>query len=571
MNSLNLIPLNITRTLPALFKKLFILLFSISTCFAATKHDMVVTEQALASQVGARILKNGGNAIDAAVAVGYALAVVYPCCGNIGGGGFMTIHTAKGKNIFINFREKAPLAAKKDMYLDKDGNVTENLSTTGYLAVGVPGTVLGFETALKKYGTMTRQQVMAPAIQLAQQGFILTQGDVKALSDDIQAFKKEPNVASIFLKKNQQPYRAGDRLIQKELAHTLTLISVKGPAIFYRGEIANAIVKASNENDGILSKKDFANYTVELLSPLYCTFHNYTIISSPPPSSGGVTLCEILNIIERYPLKTYGFHTAKSTHYLVEAMRYAFYDRNNHLGDPDFVKNPVEQLISKDYADQIREKILDNQATPSSDLSGKPPLQESTETTHYSIVDSFGNAVSVTYTLNAMFGAKVIAGETGFFLNDEMDDFTAKPGVVNQFGLTQGEANAIAPGKRPLSSMTPTIILKGKKIIMVVGSRGGPRIITSTLEAILNTLVYGMTIQQAVNAPRFHHQWMPDTIYVEPNTFSASTKDALSEMGYQLTLSEPWGAVEAIYINPKTNKIEGANDNRQPQGAAVSL
>lgn len=554
---------------------LFLLIFHALISYAvvrqpvSAKRGMVVTEQRLASQIGISILASGGNAIDAAVAVGYALAVVNPCCGNLGGGGFMTIHLANGKNTFINFRERAPLAATSNMFLDDTGKLIPAKSTIGYLAVAVPGTVLGFETALKKYGTMKRHQVMAPAITLAENGYLLTSGEAKLLSEYTTAFKQQPNVADIFLKNHERAYKSGDRLVQKNLANTLKLISQKGPDVFYKGAIAKEIVHASETHGGILTLKDFSDYAVEELSPVTCTYHDYTIISAPPPSSGGTTLCEMMNIIEYYPLKSFGYHSAQGTHYIAEAMRYAYYDRNNQLGDPDFVENPVVRLTSKDYAEQIQRRILDVKATPSSELSATPQLEEGVNTTHYSIVDKFGNAVSVTYTLNSFFGAQVIAGKTGFFLNDEMDDFAAQPGKPNQFGLVQGNKNKIEPGKRPLSSMTPTIITKDNKVVMVVGSPGGSRIITATMLTILNVLEYGLNIQAAVDAARFHHQWLPDTIDIEAHALSKNTMHKLVEMGYHFSPLETWGAVEAIAIDPKTHVIYGGSDKRRTAGKAV--
>ena len=542
--------------------------YALSPQMATAKQGMVVTEQKLATQIGVAVLASGGNAIDAAVAVGYALAVVNPCCGNLGGGGFMTLHLANGKNSFINFRERAPMAATSNMFLDENGNVIPNASTLGYKAVGVPGTVLGLETVLNKYGTMKRQKLIAPAILLAEKGFKLTVGDVKLLEKYTQDFKRQPNVAAIFLNKHKQAYRAGDELIQKNLANTLKKISQKGPGVFYRGPIATTIVQASKKAGGLLTLKDFADYTVKETAPITCTYRGYSVISSPPPSSGGTTLCEMLNILENYPLKTLGYHSAESTHYIVEAMRYAYFDRNNELGDPDFVKNPVSHLISKDYSDQIEQKILDVRATPSSELGGVVASPEGINTTHYSIIDKWGNAVSVTYTLNSFFGAQVIAGDTGFFLNNEMDDFSVKTGEKNQFGLIQGEKNKIEPGKRPLSSMTPTIITKNKKVVMVVGSPGGPRIITSTLLTILNVLDYGLNIQAAVNAPRFHHQWLPDVVEIEPHDFRIATMKKLKEMGYHFQPHDTWGAVEAIYIDPKTHLIYGGSDRRRLAGEA---
>lgn len=555
-----------------IFALLLILL--LPNAFAATvqpvaaKQGMVVSSQQLASQVGVDILQAGGNAIDAAVGVGYALAVVDPCCGNIGGGGFMTIHLANGKNVFVNFREKAPLAANVNMYLDAQGKVIPRKSTTGYAAVAVPGTVMGLDLALQKYGTMTRAKVMAPAIKLARQGFTLSAADSKLLAEHADSFRKQANVAAIFLK-NNQPYQAGDQLVQSDLANTLQQIADKGPAVFYHGAIADAVVQASQQQGGILSRQDFADYKVEEFTPLVCEYRGYTVISAPPPSSGGITLCETLNILEKYPLTNLGYHSAQGAHYIIEAMRYAYADRNNDLGDPDFVKNPVARLTSKSYATQIQQKIQQFRATPSSELSSSPAPYESNNTTHYSIVDKFGNAVAVTYTLDSFFGAEVIAGNTGFFLNNEMDDFTTKPGVANQFGLIQGAANSIQAGKRPLSSMTPTIVLKNNQLFMVLGSPGGPRIITSVLQVLLNVIDDGMNIQQAVNAPRFHQQWLPDVVYVEPNTFATNTTKQLTEMGYHFASQKNAGAVEAIMVDPISKLLYGASDARRPSSKAI--
>lgn len=544
------------------------------------RHGMVVTTQHLATEVGLKILKEGGNAIDAAVAVGYTLAVVDPCCGNIGGGGFMTLHLADGRNIFVNFRERAPLKATRDMYLDDKGNVVPGRSTRGYLAVGVPGTVMGLDTVLREYGTMTRQQVMAPAIRLAEHGFVLRrgdvdimtgsgkQGDLDALRGPSKLFAQEPNIAAIFLK-HGKPYQVGDRLVQTNLAHTLRLIEKDGANAFYKGPIADAIVKASNEHGGILSKADFENYFVEETKPVECDYHGYHVISAPPPSSGGTTLCEILNIIEPYPLAKMGFHSAAATHVMVEAMRHAYVDRNTLLGDPDYVKAPIARLISKDYAARIRAAIKPDQATPSSEVKQGVSPHEGTNTTHFSIVDDKGNAVSTTYTINNYFGANVMAGNTGFFLNDEMDDFTSKVGVPNLYGLIQGENNAIAPGKRPLSSMTPSIATKDGKLFMVFGSPGGSRIITIALEVFSDVVDYGMNVQEAVDAPRFHHQWQPDVIQYEPYAFSQDTIDKLKAMGYHFKAYGPWGAAEAIVVDPATGMLTGGTDQRHPAGAAM--
>jgi gamma-glutamyltranspeptidase / glutathione hydrolase len=550
---------------------------------------MVVTSQHIASEIGAQVLKEGGNAVDAAVAVGYALAVTNPCCGNIGGGGFATLHLADGRGIFINFREKAPLAATEKMYLDVKGEVVPDLSLKGYLAVGVPGSVLGLETMLQKYGTMTREKLMAPAIKLADEGFVLTQGDADILAASGKSFGDQPNVAAVFLN-GGQAWKAGDLFIQKNLAKTLALISKNGSDAFYKGAIADAIVMASTANGGILSKKDFETYAVAEATPVHCNYRGFELISAPPPSSGGTAVCEILNILEGYPMAELGFHSAAGIHYMVEAMRHTFVDRNFQLGDPDFVKNPLERLLSESYAGELRAKIDPMKATSSKDVQPGVAPHEGTQTTHYSIVDPAGNAVSITYTLNALFGAKVIAGDTGFFLNDEMDDFTVKPGVANLFGLVQGSTNVIAPGKRPLSSMSPTVVTKDGKTFMVLGSPGGSRIITIVLEVIQNVVDHGMNIQEAVDAPRIHHQWLPDQITVEPFALSADTAKVLTDMGHKIVEQAPWGAAEAILIGPQVDtttpqaatsndaiaaskpvpgKLYGAHDDRRPAGSAV--
>ncbi len=532
------------------------------------RHAMVVTAQHYASEVGLKILKDGGNAVDAAVAIGYALAVVEPCCGNLGGGGFMVIHLAGGKNLFLDFREKAPLAATPAMFQDAQGNVVPGRSTQTYLAVGVPGTVLGLDTALKQYGTMSLKQVMAPAIALAEHGYVLQQGDVNVLDTRIQDFAEHPNVAAIFLN-HGKPWQVGDVLKQPELARSLRLIEKKGAEAFYRGPIARALVAASEEHGGLLTMKDFADYSVVWAKPVECEYRGYTVVSDPPPSSGGTTICEILQIIKPYPLSRWGYASVKTTHYLAEAERHAFADRNSALGDPAFVNNPVAQLLSPAHAASIRARILRDRATPSSEVKGDPGAAEGRHTTHYSVVDAKGNAVSVTYTINYLFGLGQMAGDTGFFLNNEMDDFTSKPGVPNTFGLVQGRANEVQPGKRPLSSMAPTIVLKRGRLFMVTGSPGGSTIISTTLESILNVVDFGMNMQQAVDAPRMHMQWYPDEIFVEPGYLTARTQTALEAMGYRFKVVPAWGADEAILVNPKTHLLEGANDRRRPAGLAV--
>jgi gamma-glutamyltranspeptidase / glutathione hydrolase len=545
---------------------------------------MVVTAQHFASEAGAAILRQGGNAVDAAVAVGYALAVTHPCCGNLGGGGFMTIHLADGRNTFINFREKAPLAARADMFLDPHGNPISDRSVNGYLAVGVPGTVLGLETARQEYGTLARPVLMAAAIRLAEDGFVVTRGDVDELEVGSADFRAQPNVAAVFLD-GGAAYKPGERLVQKNLAATLRAISDGGAAAFYHGPIADAVVAASRANGGLLTEQDFAAYGVTESAPLSCRYRGYTVLSAPPPSSGGVALCEMLQVLDAYPLQALGFHSSESVHLMTEAMRSAYRDRNTLLGDPAFVDNPLERLLSARHTDEIRARIRPQRATPSSALGNAAADREKATTTHYSVVDSAGNAVAVTYTINDDFGAKVIAGESGFFLNDEMDDFTAKPGAANLFGLVQGKANAIAPGKRPLSSMTPTIVLKDGKPVLVVGSPGGSRIITTVLEIIVNVIDHGMTLQEAIDAPRIHHQWLPDTLAGEPFALSADTVKALTRMRYRVVPLKPWGtgnAAEVIGIAPddaaqakelgfpRPGVFYGASDSRAPAGSAAA-
>ena len=536
-------------------------------------NNMAVSSQRDATKAGADILAAGGNAIDAAVAIGYALAVTHPCCGNIGGGGFATIHLANGKDTFINFREKAPEAATSTMYQDVKGNVIPGLSLFGYKAVGVPGSVMGFERMLKEYGTMSRAQVMAPAITLAENGYILQGGDARIYSLSKDVFAKQPNVAAIFLH-NGQPWKIGERLVQKDLAASLKEIVARGPDVFYKGDIAQRVVDASKANGGLLTMKDFADYNVTESAPLTCSYRGYHILSSPPPSSGGASMCEILNILSAYPMDKMPVHSVKSVHLMVEAMRHAYVDRNFALGDPAFVKNPLDDILSAKHAAEIRTHIDPVKATPSSAVKIGVAPHENNQTTHYSVVDKAGNAVSVTYTINGInegFGAQVIAGNTGFFLNDEMDDFTSKVGAPNMFGLVQGDNNSIQPGKRPLSSMSPTIVTRNGKVFMVTGSPDGPRIITITLESILNVIDHHMNIQAAIDTPRIHHQWMPDTVYVEENAVTPKVRKELEADGYNFTDNRPWGEDEGIIIGLKDGKrmLYGANDGRTPAGAAI--
>ena len=557
---------------------------------AEAEHAMVVTSQHYASEVGVRILQAGGNAVDAAVAVGYALAVVNPCCGNIGGGGFMTIHLADGRDRFINFRETAPAAAKAAMYLDAAGKPVPGASLYGYLAAGVPGTVMGLDRALVEYGSLPRAKVLAPAIALAREGYVLTRADTDILDHGRAHFEKDPVARKIFLRPDGTPLQPGDRHVQTDLAATLARIAEHGTDGFYKGAIPEAVEAASKAGGGILTAADFAHYTTTEGPPVSCSYRGYTLLTAPPPSSGGVTLCEILDILEGYDMAALGFRSARSVHLLAEAMRHAYMDRNSYLGDPAFVKNPLPRLLSKDYAAAIRAKIDPDRATPSKDVAPGIAPHEKAETTHYSIVDRAGNAVSVTFTINGFFGANVIAPGTGFFLNDEMDDFTVKPGVANLFGLVQGKANEIAPGKRPLSSMAPTIVTKDGKVFLVLGSPGGSRIITITLLAFMNIVDYGMGPQEAVDAPRLHQQWLPDEVFYEPYGLSPDTVALLEGMGYKLVEQSPWGAAELIEMGslaaaargPASSGndaalsgkllpglIYGANDDRRPAGEAI--
>ncbi len=541
-------------------------------------HGMVVTAHPLATKVGIDVLKRGGNAVDAAVAVGYAMAVVYPAAGNLGGGGFMTIQLADGRKTFLDFREKAPLAARPDMYLDKEGNVIKGASIKGHLAVGVPGTVAGLEYARERYGTRSRGALIAPARALADRGFVLDERDIAPFGAASADFRDDAATAVIFLNKGE-PFKVEDRLVQKDLARTLQLIARRGPDAFYRGSLADAIAASSAMGNGIITKADLQQYKVRELAPIECHYRGYHIVSAPPPSSGGVMICEILNILEGYPLKDLGFRAAQAVHYQIEAMRHAYVDRNSYLGDPDFVKNPLDRLLDKGYAAKVRAAIDPVKSGVARELKPGIPPHEGTETTHYSIVDDQGNAVSVTYSLNGLFGARVTATKTGILLNDVMDDFTAKPGVPNFYGLVQGQANAIAPGKSPLSSMSPTIVSRDGKPIMVIGTPGGSRIITMVVLCILNVIDYGMNIQEAIDAPRFHQQWLPETTSVENFALSPDTRRILIDMGHKLVDSQPAGDVAGVLVGapslsgkPRGNdRFYGAIDPRSSTGLAAGL
>ncbi len=560
----------------------------VTPAFASTQpvhaqHAIVVSVHELASRAGSEIMQAGGNAVDAAVATGFALAVVHPAAGNIGGGGFMLIRMADGKVHFLDYREKAPAAATRDLYLDAQGNVIEGASEYGYKAIGVPGSVAGMVYAEQKYGKLTLKQVIGPAIKLAREGYALTWGEARDLHDSRLADYAESR--RVF-QRDGNYYQAGDVFRQPDLERTLERIAAK-PDDFYHGSLARELAAALQKHGGIITAEDLAHYEVKEREPVRGTYRGYEIISAPPPSSGGTVLLESLNILEGYDLAKLGDRSAESIHFTTEAFRRAFFDRAEFLGDPDFSKIPVSQLIDKKYGAAWRSSIDDAKATASSDLkrpaifseleqyaaAHPQPLdtgnQEAPHTTHYSVVDAEGNAVSVTTTINDWFGSRVTADGLGFLLNDEMDDFSSKPGVPNADGLIQGEANAIGPGKRPLSSMTPTIVVHDGKPFLVLGSPGSSKIITTVANVLMGVIDYGMNIQEAVNAPRFHNQWRPDVLNVE-KWFSPDTVGTLRRMGYNVVfglhdgadVSPYWSDAECIAIDPKTGERLGASDYR---------
>lgn len=549
------------------------------------EHAMIVSEQHYATQAGLQVLREGGNAVDAAVAVGYALAVTHPCCGNIGGGGFMLIHMADGTEKFIDFRETAPAAATPDMYLDTSGNPVREASIRGWKASGVPGTVAGFELAEQSFGKLGRQKVMAPAVKLARDGYVLSRGDTDILDYVKGRLAADPSAAKIFLKPDGAGYKPGETLRQEDLAKTLERIAKQGGDGFYKGPVADAVAKASAAGGGLIGAADLAGYKADLLEPLHCSYRGTLVSTAPPPSSGGIGVCEMLNVLSGYDLAAAGFHSSLAVHEITEAMRSTFRDRNTLLGDPDFVANPTGKLLSDAYAAEVRSRITDK-ATASDQLPEGSLAREKPETTHFSVVDQQGNAVAVTFTLNGFMGAGVMAPGTGFFLNNEMDDFTVKPGTANMFGLQQGVRNMIAPRKRPLSSMAPTIVSRDGKVFLVLGSPGGSRISTHVLQTIVNVVDYHMKPQEAVDAPRFHHQYQPDKLYAEPFAFSADTAKVLREMGYDLADQPTSGAVGLIerapdagsgpggYVSDQSlNKMQpgwlyGASDSRRPAGSA---
>jgi gamma-glutamyltranspeptidase/glutathione hydrolase len=581
----------------SLYKSLILLLMALLAVGAApsaqasvhpvhAQHAIVVSVHELASHVGVDIMQAGGNAIDAAVATGFALAVVHSPAGNIGGGGFMLIRMADGKTHFLDYREKAPAAGTRDMFLDAQGNVIKNASEIGYKAIGVPGSVAGMVYAEQKYGKLTLKQVMAPAIRLAREGFALSWGEAADFHDRYLA--QFPESRRVF-QRNGDYYKPGEIFRQPDLARTLERISEK-PDDFYHGSLARELAAAMQKGGGLITAEDLAHYEVKEREPVRGTYRGYEVISAPPPSSGGTVLIESLNILEGYDLAKMGDRSAQSMHYTTEAFRRAFFDRAEFMGDPDFAKIPVAQLIDKRYAAAWEDTIDPAHATPSKELKRPavfneleqyaamhPPMAppESNHTTHYSVMDGDGNAVAVTTTINDWFGSRVTADGLGFLMNDEMDDFSAKPGVPNSDGLLQSDVNAVGPGKRPLSSMTPTIVVHDGKTVMVLGSPGSSKIITTVANVLMGVVDYGMNIQEAVNAPRFHNQWMPDVLSVEP-WFSPDTLGLLRHMGYNIEVGLHygtdvdfyWSDAECIAVDAKTGDRLGASDGRGP-GKAV--
>lgn len=531
---------------------------------------MVVSQRKIASEVGAQILKKGGNAIDAAVATGLALAVVLPRAGNLGGGGFMIVHLAKeNKTIAIDYREKAPSAADRDLFLDENGDYDKKKAQFSLLSAGVPGSVAGFHHALTKYGTITWQEALEPAIKLAEQGFEIPHDLANTLASERyrKRLSSNPAAAKVFFKKDKSIYSAGETLVQTDLAWTLKQLSKNGPDAFYKGEIAKLIVQEMEANGGLITLEDLKNYNVAERKPLVGQYKNFEILSMPPSSSGGTHLIQMLNMLEEFPIKEMGFGSADSIHILAEVMKRAYADRSKYLGDSDFYKVP-SSLTSKDYAKALNKDISVEEITPSSEVApGNPYPYESPDTTHFSVMDQYGNAVSNTYTLNFSYGSGMMIPGTGMLINNEMDDFSSKPGTPNGYGLLGSEANAIEPNKRPLSSMTPTIIFKDNEPYMVFGSPGGSRIITTVLQVAMNVMEHDMNIAQAVHSPRMHHQWLPEVLMIEQG-FGVDTENLLKQKGYRLYPSSTMGSVQAIM--KKGNYFYGSADPRRPSAGVAT-
>jgi gamma-glutamyltranspeptidase / glutathione hydrolase len=522
------------------------------------KNGMVVTVEPHATEVGVKVLRAGGNAVDAAVAVGFALAVTHPTAGNIGGGGFMLVRMANGRTTFIDFRERAPAAASRNMYLDANGKATQD-STVGYRASGVPGTVRGLEYASQKFGKLPWAEVVRPAADLASKGYALTYAEANSMRGGNRGLSQFPESSRVFLRGGKY-YEAGETFVEADLGHTLDRIARLGAKDFYEGETANLLAKDMKEHGGLITLTDLKSYKAIERAPLTGKYRGYDIVTSPPPSSGGVGILQMLGVLEGTDFAKFGAGSAGAVHYMTEAMRHFFADRSEHLGDPDFVKVPLTNMLDPKYILKIRGAIEPERATPSSQVHAAVfNGHESNETTHYSVADSEGNVVAVTYTLNGGYGSKVTATGLGFLLNNEMDDFAPKPGEANMYGLIQGEFNAIQPGKTPLSSMVPTIVLKDGKPVAVLGSPGGPTIINTVFEVLVNMIDWNMNVQDAVNWPRFHHQWLPDELHMEPG-YSPDTVEILTKRGYKVTRVNAQGECAAIRFN--NGWLEGAADPR---------
>ncbi len=534
------------------------------------KEGMVVTSHFLATQSARDVLKSGGNAIDAAVTAAFSLAVTQPRSGNIGGGGFMLISSEqKDEVVAIDYREKAPGRASADMFLDKDGNVDREIARFSHLAAGVPGTVAGLAMALEQYGTISLKEAMTPAIKIAAEGFIVTPRFSDGLKNKEKKLKKWNSSRKIFYKKDGSYYEPGDLFVQKDLAATLNRISQNGIKEFYEGKTAELLVAEMAKYGGLISMDDMKKYSPVFRAPVHGKYRGYDIYSMSPPSSGGVHVIQILNILEGYPISEYGHNSAKTIHLLAEAMKRAYADRSLYLGDEDFIKVPSKGLTSKKYAAFLREGINSEQVTSSITISpGKPLPYESEETTHFSIVDKFGNGVSNTYTINFSYGSGIVVEGAGFLLNNEMDDFSAKPGIPNAYGLIGGKANSIEPNKRMLSSMSPTIVKQDGKNFLVTGSPGGSRIITTTLQVIMNVIDHGLNMQSAVAAPRIHHQWLPDQLRIEEG-LSQDTVKGLQNMGHKVKQKSSMGAIQSIMI--RDGMMYGGADPRRSTALAAGL
>ncbi|MCK5392117.1 MAG: gamma-glutamyltransferase [Deltaproteobacteria bacterium] len=570
----------ISLTLSSLKFLLLIILISISQTFGqedplyrrearfhpvVARSAMVATENKYATQAGLQILKEGGNAVDAAVTIGFTLAVAYPRAGNLGGGGFMLIYLADSHQVLsIDYREKAPVDASRDMFLDEEGKADKEKSRHSILSAGIPGTVAGLTLALEKYGTISLKRALQPAIELASRGFPVDLELSKSLTQVKGRMESSQASMDIFYKKGGETYSEGETLIQKDLAWSLKQIADNGPGSFYNGAIAKKIDSFMKQNGGLITSHDLKSYKAVTRKPVQGEYRGYKIYSMPPPSSGGVHVIQMLNILEQFPLSSFGHNTAKTIHILAEAMKYAYADRSKHLGDPDFSPIPVSELTSKKYAKFIKDKIDTEKITPSRDISpGNLNLQEGNNTTHFSVMDRYGNAVSNTYTLNFSYGSKITVPGTGILLNNEMDDFSAKPGSPNAYGLVGGKLNAIAPEKRMLSSMSPTIVMKDGRPFLITGSPGGGRIITTVLQIIINVIDFDMNISEATNAVRVHHQWLPDELKAEKG-LNEDTVNILREMGYRVVIGNTIGVAESIM--QKEKYLYGASDPRRPGG-----